>query len=47
MITSGSAGSAPQKIPGYGSTICERIVVLNKHDLVAEWGVEVRPVCLR
>lgn len=47
IIPPASAGPTPPTIPGYGSTICERIVVLNKHDLVPEWGVEVRPVCFR
>lgn len=47
MITSASASPTPPMVPGYGSTICERIVVLNKHDLVSEWGVEVRNVYFR
>ena len=44
LTTPLSATPTSATIPGYGSTICERIVVLNKHDLVSEWGVEVRPV---
>ncbi|KAF8137333.1 P-loop containing nucleoside triphosphate hydrolase protein [Boletus edulis] len=40
MITPPSASPTGTAIPGYGSAICERIVVLNKHDLVPEWGVE-------
>lgn len=27
---------------GHGGLTCERIVVLNKRDLVPEWGMEVR-----
>ncbi|KIJ59395.1 hypothetical protein HYDPIDRAFT_184032 [Hydnomerulius pinastri MD-312] len=38
--TPSSTGPASPAVPGYGSTICERIVVLNKHDLVPEWGIE-------
>ncbi|KIJ15871.1 hypothetical protein PAXINDRAFT_168858 [Paxillus involutus ATCC 200175] len=30
----------PASVPGYGGMICERIVVLNKRDLVPEWGIE-------
>lgn len=28
-------------LKGHSSTICERIVVMNKRDLVSEWGIEV------
>ena len=47
MITPYSGGPTSPTVPGYGGAICERIVVLNKHDLVSEWGVEVRSVCFR
>lgn len=30
----------PQPHPAFGA-VCERIVVFNKRDLVAEWGIEV------
>ncbi|KAG9313559.1 P-loop containing nucleoside triphosphate hydrolase protein [Chiua virens] len=40
MITAASASSTPPTTPGYGGRLCERIVVLNKHDLVSGWGVE-------
>ncbi|KAF9239888.1 P-loop containing nucleoside triphosphate hydrolase protein [Melanogaster broomeanus] len=35
-----TSGAAHPAVPGYGGMICERIVVLNKRDLVPEWGVE-------
>ncbi len=31
-------------LQGHSSTICERIVVMNKRDLVSEWGIEVGDV---
>ncbi|KAI6040954.1 hypothetical protein EDC04DRAFT_2867449 [Pisolithus marmoratus] len=35
------AAVEPQSVSGYGGVTCERIVVLNKRDLVPEWGMEV------
>lgn len=34
------AAVEPQSVSGYGGVTCERIVVLNKRDLVPEWGME-------
>ncbi|KAH7908382.1 P-loop containing nucleoside triphosphate hydrolase protein [Hygrophoropsis aurantiaca] len=37
---SDSDPSASMSAPGYGGPICERIVILNKRDLVPEWGIQ-------
>ncbi|KAF9219523.1 hypothetical protein BS17DRAFT_804390 [Gyrodon lividus] len=40
IAPSSPLGTGGDAVPGYGGMICERIVVLNKRDLVPEWGVE-------
>jgi hypothetical protein len=35
------SGMPPSHTTPHFSTICERVVVLNKRDLVPEWGLEV------
>lgn len=34
------AAVEPSPVSGYGGVTCERIIVLNKRDLVPEWGME-------
>lgn len=36
-----ASGVGPS-LRGHSSLVCERIVVMNKRDLVPEWGIEVR-----
>ncbi|KIK95573.1 hypothetical protein PAXRUDRAFT_140385 [Paxillus rubicundulus Ve08.2h10] len=35
-----ASGTVSPTVPGYGGMICERIVVLNKRDLIPDWGIE-------
>lgn len=39
--TSPIGSAASPSLKGHSSLVTERIVVMNKRDLVAEWGIEV------
>lgn len=39
--TSPTGSAASPSLKGHSSLVTERIVVMNKRDLVAEWGIEV------
>lgn len=39
--TSPTGSAASPSLKGHSSLVTERIVVMNKRDLVADWGIEV------
>lgn len=39
--TSPTSSAAGPSLKGHSSLVTERIVVMNKRDLVADWGIEV------